>query len=135
MTQENKQLSNIIPVLVAILICDIAVADPSTGKKNLIGIFDRLHVGKFPTSRPLSVYTKFTDAEGDYKLELKFVQVANGKVLAGADGKLHAQNRLGSADMIILFPPLPIPEAGRYEFQIWVNDVFLGSTFLDAVPR
>lgn len=135
MTQQNRVLSQVVPVLVAALICDTAVADPSTRKKNLIGIFDRVNVGKFPTSRPMSLYVKVTDAEGDYDTEVRYVQVGSGKVLAQAQGKLHSANRLASVELIIQFPPIPIPAEGRYEFQIWTNSVFLGATFIDAVPR
>jgi hypothetical protein len=135
MTQEQRALSNVVPVLVAALVCDVAVADPSTGKKNLIGIFDRVHVGKFSTQRPMYLYLKVTDADGDYELEVRYVQISSGRILAKAEGKLHSENRLASIDMIVPFPPLPIPEEGRYEFQIWANSMFLGATFIDALPR
>lgn len=135
MTQETQPLSQVVPVLVAALVCDVAVADPSTGKKSLIGIFDRVLVGGFPTQRPMSLYMKLTDAEGRYKVEVRYVQVGTRKVLAQAEGKLQATDRLTSSDVYLLFPPLPIPEAGRYEFQIWANSMFLGTTFIDAVPR
>ena len=135
MTQESRALSQVVPVLVAALVCDVAVSDPSTGKKNLIGIFDRVNVGKFPTTRRMSLYVKVTDAEGDYDTEVRYVQVGSGKVLAQAQGKLHSANRLASVELLIKFPPLPIPAEGRYEFQVWTNSVFLGATFIDAVPR
>lgn len=135
MTQESRALSQVVPVLVAALVCDMAGADPSTRKKNLIGIFDRVNVGKFPTSRPMSLYVKVTDAEGNYDTEVRYVQVDSGKVLAQAQGKLHSADRLASVELIIQFPPLPIPAEGRYEFQVWTNSVFLGATFIDAVPR
>ena len=61
--QEQRNLSNVVPVLVAALVCDVAVADPGTGKKNLIGVFNRVNVGKFPTKRPMSLYILGTDAE------------------------------------------------------------------------
>lgn len=135
MTQEKKTLSNVVPVLLAAIVCDVAVADPSTRKKNLIGIFDKIHVGKFPTQRPVSLYGKITDADGYYQTEVRYVQVSTGKAMASAQGELQANNKLESPEMIIHFPPLPIPEEGRYEFQIWANDIFLGSTFIDAIPR
>jgi len=135
MTQKQSSLSNVVPVLVAALVCDVAVPDPSTGKKNLIGIFDRVNVGKFPTERQMSLYMKVTDAEGDYDTEVRYLQVSSGKVLAKAEGKLHSENRLASIELIIKFPPLPIPEEGRYEFQVWANSMFLGATFIDALPR
>ncbi|MDP2952815.1 MAG: hypothetical protein Q8O76_05825 [Chloroflexota bacterium] len=135
MTQESQVLSQVVPVLVAVLACDVAVADPSTGKKNLIGIFDRVNVGRFPTQRPISLYIKVTDAEGYYKIEVRYVQVRSGQILAKAEGELHASDRLVSSDMHIPFPPLPIPEEGRYEFQVWFNSMFLGGTSITAVPR
>ena len=135
MTQESRPLSQVVPVLVAALVCDAAVADPSTGKKTLVGIFDRVNVGQFPTQRPMSLYLKVTDAEGYYDIEVRYVQVGLGQVLAEAKGEIHSNNRLISLDLNIEFPPLPIPDKGRYEFQIWANSMFLGATFIDAVPR
>jgi len=132
---KQRPLSQIVPVLVAALVCDVAVTDPSTSKSNLIGIFDRIHVAKFPTNRQMSLYFKLTDAEGYYKFEVRYVQVKTGKVMAGAEGEHESRDRLKSADMHIAFPPLPIPTEGRYEFQIWANSIFLGATFIDAVPR
>lgn len=133
--QEARTPSSIVPVLIAVLVCDTAVADPNTGKKTLIGVFDRINVGRFPTQHPMSVYVKLTDAEGYYRVNIKFVQVSTGRALASADGELQAKDRLLSTDVHIGFPPLPIPEAGRYEFQVWANSTYLGGTSIDAVPR
>ena len=135
MAQGKKVLSNVVPILVAALVCDVAVADPSTGKKNLIGIFDKINVGKFPTGRPMSLYVKITDADGYYQTEVRYVQVSSGKIMAGARGELQANSKLASPEILIYFPPLPIPEEGRYEFQIWANKVFLGTAFIDANLR
>jgi hypothetical protein len=132
---QRETPSQIVPFLVAALVCDVAVADPSTGKKNLIGIFDRVNVGKFPTKRQMSLYFKITDSEGYYSVNVKYVQVSAGRVLAEAGGEMHSTDRLASADLYIQFPPLSIPEEGRYEFQIWANSMFLGSTFIDAIKR
>ncbi len=134
MTQEERSLSKVIPVLVAVLVCDTAVADPTTGKKNLIGIFDRINVRTFPTQRPMSLYVKLTDAEGPYKVEVRYVQTNSGQELARAEGEAQFASRLGSLDFSIPLPPLPIPSEGRYEFQIWANNVYLGGTFIDAAP-
>ena len=131
----QQPLSQVVPLLEAALICDVAVADPNTGKKNLIGIFNRLNVGSFPTQRTLYIYFKISDAEGFYNVDVRFVQVATGIMLAQGQGEISISDRLGSTDLYIGFPPLVIPEAGRYEFQIWANSMFLGSTSMDATPR
>ena len=124
-----------VPLLVAALICDVAVADPSTNKKNLIGIFDRVVVANFPTQRRMHLYIKLADAEGEYEIETKYVHRESGSKLAEARTKLDIKNRLLTTDLYIPFPPLPIPHEGRYEFQIWANSVFLGTAFLDAQAR
>jgi hypothetical protein len=133
LAEAKKTLSQIVPVLIAALVSDVAVSDRSTGKISLIGIFDRIFVGKFPTERPLSLYMKLTDAEGHYEIDIKYIQLKTSKVLAGLKGEFDFRDRLASSDLHISFPPLPIPEEGRYEFQIWANSVFLGSAFIDAV--
>ena len=109
MAKGKRTLSQVVPVLVAALVCDVAIEDPSTGKKNLIGIFNRIHVTNFPTAREVFVYLKVTDAQGDYDTEVRYVQVNSGKLLAGANGELHATDRLASIDTAVRFPPLPIP--------------------------
>jgi hypothetical protein len=131
----TPERSRTVPVLVAVLVCDTTATDPASGKKTLIGIFDRIHVRQFPTNRPLSLYSKITDAEGSYDISIRFVQVETGQTLAEVVGEGNFTDRLVAHDLTIEVPPLPIPSAGRYEFQVWFNDVFLGSTFLDAVAR
>ena len=58
MAQAQQPLSQVVPLLVAALVCDVAVSDPGTNKKNLIGIFDHVNVSVFPTRRPMSIYFK-----------------------------------------------------------------------------
>jgi len=135
LVEEDSVESKPIPFLIAALVCDAAVSDPSTGKKNLIGIFDRIKAIKFPVKRQMSLYLKVTDAEGDYDTEVRYIQMSTGKLLAKAKGKLHATDKHSSLDLLIDFPPLLIPEEGRYEFQLWANSVFLGTTSIDVVQQ
>jgi hypothetical protein len=132
MGDPERHPSKLVPVLLAVLICETAVTEPSTGKKSLIGIFDRVF-GTFPAQRPLTIYVRLTDAEGFYRLKLKYVQTGTGQTLAEVEGEAEIKDRLGAADFYLTTPPLAIPAPGRYEVQVWFNDVFLGSTFLDAV--
>jgi len=133
--EDKRTLSEVVPLLVAALVCDVAVADPTTGKKNLIGIFHTVFAERFPTKRPMTLYMKVADARGYYEFEARYVQVESGRTLASAKGSIQAPDRLGSTDLYIPFPPLPIPAEGQYEFQVWANSRFLGSISLDARPR
>jgi hypothetical protein len=135
LVEEGTVPGSPIPFLVAALVCDAAVEDPATGKKNLIGIFDKINVRKFPSKRPVSLYLKITDAEGDYDTEVRYIQMSTGKALARATGKMHSVDRQASVDLLIAFPPLLIPGEGRYEFQFWANSIFVGTTSIDAVQQ
>lgn len=121
------------PMLIAALVCDVAVKDPTSGKISLIGIFDRVHVKEFPSKRPVSLYAKLTEAEGQYEFQARYVYSNTGEKLAEAKGKFTAKEKLATVELNLQFPPLPIPGEGRYDFQIWVNGAFLGQTFIDAV--
>ncbi|MEN8614043.1 hypothetical protein ABFB09_01990 [Dehalogenimonas sp. THU2] len=120
------------PVLVAALICDVAVKEPTSGKISLIGIFDRVHVKEFPSKRPVSMYAKLTEAEGKYDFQVRYVYSNTGEKLAEAKGNFTSQDKLATVELNLQFPPLPLPGEGRYDFQIWVNGQFLGQTFIDA---
>ena len=133
MTTDDRTLSNVVPLLVAALVCDAAVTDPSTQKMSLIGIFNRVRAGDFPTSRPVSLYFKLTDAGGHYDIEIRYVQVNTSKILATAKSEFLVKDRLTSLATVLAFPSLKIPDAGRYEFQIWANAMFLGSASMEAV--
>jgi hypothetical protein len=129
---EPKQLSQAKPVLIAALVCDVAAKDPTSGKISLIGIFDKVHVRSFPAKRPVSLYAKLTEAEGHYQFVAKYVYSNTGEMLAEAKGEFTAREKLGTVELQLQYPPLPLPGEGRYDFQIWVNGSFLGQTFMDA---
>lgn len=138
MTSEGENLSGVVPYLLALLVCDSGTIDQNSGKKTLVGIFDRVTSIKFPTSRWLAVYFRLTDAQGKYHFKVQYAQVKSGNVLAEAETKdaLPIKNRLDTFDSLISFPmALPIPEAGQYEFRLYANDMFLGRIAINAVQR
>ena len=108
---EERPLSTVVPHLVAAIVCDVAVADPTTNKKSLIGVFDRLSVGRFPAKRPVSLYFKITDAEGNYDLDIRYVQSDTGKVLAKvkAQGGTQGQGPALLGGLSLFTAPAPIP--------------------------
>lgn len=138
MTSRERDLSRVVPYLLAILVCDSATVDRNSGKKTLVGIFDRVVVRRFPTSRWLSIYFRLTDAQGEYRFKVQYAQVNTGNILAEAETRqaLTIESRLDTFDSLISFPmALSIPEAGQYEFRLYANDMFLGRIAINAVPR
>lgn len=131
MSQDDRERSEIVPLLVAAVICDAAVEDPNSKKKTLVGIFDRVWVQNFPTRRQLSLYLKVADTLGKYDFQIMFVEVSTGRKLTEVTGQLNATDRLAACDFFIPLN-LEIPSAGRFEFQVWFNGKYIGQTFLDA---
>lgn len=138
MTNDEQTLSKVVPFLLAILVCDTGTIDPNSGKKTLVGIFDRVIAGKFPTFRWLAVYFKLSDAQGKYQFKVQYAQVKTDKILAEAETKdlQTIKSRLDTFDSLISFPmALAIPEVGQYEFRLYANNMFLGRIAINAVPR
>ena len=127
-------LSHVMPFLQAALICDVGVVDPNSGKKTLIGIFDRIIARVFPTRHTLSIYMRMSDAEGHYRFQLEFAQVATGAILATAESEVfQVVDRTKAFDILVPLGALEIPASGVYEFRIKANDAFLGLISLEAV--
>jgi len=138
MTNEEQTLSKVVPYLLAILVCDSGTIDRNSGKKTLVGIFDRVIAKEFPTSRWLSVYFKLSDAQGNYRFKVQYAQVKTDKILAEAETKdlQTIKSRLDTFDSLISFPmALLIPEVGQYEFRLYANNMFLGRIAINAEQR
>lgn len=133
MPEQPQTLSKVVPVLVAVLTCEVGHTDIKSNKKTLVGVFNSLTLSAFPAKQRFSVYLKLTNADGYYDIRVRFVQVSSQEVLVEAAIQMTSQNRLGSVDFV--FPneiEYPFPQAGRYEFQVWANEAFLGSSFIDV---
>lgn len=138
MTSEEQSLSRVVPYLLAILVCDSGTVDRNSGKKTLVGIFDRVVAENFPTSRWLAVYFKLGDAQGKYRFKIQYAQVRTGNILAEAETQdaLTIESRLDTFSSLISFPvAIPIPEPGQYEFRLYANNMFLGRIAMSAVQK
>ena len=127
---KKTKKSEIVPLLIGPIICDVAAQDPSSGKISLIGVFSNINVAKFPTARQITVYFRLSDAQGQYHVEVRFVRADDGEVIAKAEAEATVKTRFDQPELTIQFPPLPLTVAATYEFQVWANDVFLGSNSL-----
>jgi hypothetical protein len=117
------------------LLCDTVIQDAQTIKKSLIGIFTRVNVVAFPTILNFSVFARLTDAEGKYRFRLEVVNLSQNKTLISLPptDALEACDQLAFVELVVNVQGLPILELGKYEFQLWGNDVYLGRTTMDVV--
>lgn len=109
------------PIPVAFLLCDYVITDEATKKKSLIGVFDRVWATRFPTQhRPIALYARLYDAEGEHDVRVEYVKVGEERVLAEAKGTLRVQDRKRPVEFALTLPAIPIPEPGEYEFRLYV---------------
>ena len=113
------------PVVVATLLCDTIITEAETGKKSLIGVFDRVMAGAFPAGQRFGIYVRLTDAEGPYGMRLDYVDLSADRVLERLEfGPLVAPDRLRPSE-VVLSITAPIPTAGAYEFRLYADGSWL----------
>lgn len=118
-----------VPSVVAMLLCDSVITEAATNKKTLVGIFDHWNLVSIPSRVSFWVYARLTDAEGPYIFSFRFVYLDKDLFLAEARTKeVQATDRLGFCDLVLQVPYLELPEVGRYEVQLYANDVYVGRT-------
>ncbi len=120
------------PVVLAMVLCDVAITEHGTNKKTLVGIFQRVLASVFPTLQRMFLYVQMTDAQGVYIFRIDFVDVDRDHVRGTATvNPIEVPNRLDPFDFV--FPlTIEISGPGLYEFRLYANDVFLNSISFTA---
>ena len=123
-----------IPSVVAMLVCDQIINEQGTNKKSLIGVFDNFFSLTFPGFlQRLAVYVKMADAVGDYFLKLRIVKLKDEALIAEVGIQAHFQDVTQYGELALNLPGLPIPEAGKYEIQLYSGDEYLHRVTINAL--
>jgi hypothetical protein len=117
------------PSVKAILICDQIIHEYGTNKKSLIGIFEDIHLAKFPFRYPrIAVYVNLTDAHGKYVLELRLVSASDGSEIGrGRTPEVEIDSPLRTCEFALQVQNLVFKHAGVYEFHVLANDDLLAT--------
>ena len=122
-----------IPSVLAMLLCDQIIIDAQTQKKSLIGIFDKFNAVVFPAAANIAVYAKLADAEGQYKFKIRVVRLSDESLIGDVSADGTVQTRLEPADMAVYLMGFTVPDPGKYEFQLFANDVYLTRITMEAI--
>jgi len=121
------------PVLNAMLVCDTVITDRNTGKNSLIGVFEDVRAQSLPIRIGIAVYAKVTDAEGEYVFKLKLVNQENETVIAEPQmPPFRIGDRRKAHELIFTIGNLVFNSEGRYEFQLFADDDFIGLKSFDV---
>lgn len=117
------------PFVKAILICDQIIHESGSNKKSLIGIFEEIHLPKFPARYPrIAVYVNLTDAHGKYALELRLLGTQDGTQLgAGKTPEVEIDSPLRTCEFALQIQNLQFPKPGKYEFHVLANGELLAT--------
>jgi Family of unknown function (DUF6941) len=122
-----------VPTVLALLLCDQVIIDAQTNKKTLIGVFDNVNSYSYPATVKLALYAKLRDAEGVYDFRVRVVSLKDESAVANLEIKeARIPNPLQPTELAINIPVLQFREPGRYEFQLYANDVYLSRITIEA---
>jgi hypothetical protein len=122
-----------IPNVLAMLVCDQIIAEQGTGKKSLIGIFDNIFAAAYPTQARLAVYVKLADAHGSYKFRVRLVKLKDETAVADINANANIPDQTMPTELAINLVGIMLPEAGKYEFQLFANETYLHRITLNAI--
>lgn len=127
---KNEQLMGL-----ALILCDSIIEDRLSGKKSLIGTFDRLGSQKFPCHHPqLSIFVSLTSGRGKYPCQIICKHV-EGDVAFHGTGEIELQNPHQVVDIAFNFLGVKFPKPGVYNLQFLVDEfpVMTRQIFLDQI--
>jgi hypothetical protein len=139
------------PVLQALVLADHVYQDTS-GKKIIAGTFYGIKFSRKPPitevelpdgSKKLAVvggmqsgspyaYLSLTDVCTNTILSIQFVYLTKNVVLFKMDLKIECDNRLGTIEIVLPLPKLPIQEAGTYALEVICEGEIIGSSRITA---
>jgi hypothetical protein len=140
------------PILQSLLLADKVYEDKATGKKIIAGIFNKLLLAQDPPpptgngagehrtpAMPVgihagspSLYISLVDCKGKLPLSLRFVDLADNKVLMHAELSVECSDPLATVEIVIPMPPLDTPRPGVYALELLYDDGPLGSLRITA---
>ena len=117
-----------------IILADQVYRDADTGKCIIAGTFNRIEAESFPATHPqAALYLNLTDFIGQVQLRVRLTRDQNGEALAERAFPVESTDRLGACEVIVRLTNLGFPEPGRYSFEVYAGDDYLGHMPIDLV--
>ncbi|OHB61528.1 MAG: hypothetical protein A2167_02795 [Planctomycetes bacterium RBG_13_46_10] len=130
-TENNDNADNVTqkptPTVLSINICDNIIRDEITKKVSLIGLFSAIRANNFPCTHPLlHVHVALTNGHGKYQTDIRFLNLADDKPIAGMRGPLLFQNPLQVVELNVCWQQLRFEKPGEYVVQVICDGVPIG---------
>ena len=112
------------PLGLSLLMCDTIIEDKITGKKTLVGLFDRVHARRFPCVHPfMCVYVSLTGARGRFPCEV-FCRHRDTQTLAfSAKGEVTMRDPRQVVDLVFRMSGVTFAKPDMYWLNFVIDDV------------
>jgi hypothetical protein len=108
------------PLGLSLLMCDTIIEDKHTGKKTLVGLFDRVHARRFPCVHPyMCVFVSLTGARGRFPCEVVCRHQDSHTVALSAKGEVTMRDPRQVVDLVFRLSGVTFPKPEMY----WLNFV------------
>jgi len=119
------------PKLQALVLADHIYVDAQSGKKIIVGVFDRLMAKSFPTKldRPTWAYILLTEIQGKVgPFVIRYVDLKDERVLMTTHPmEVECPNPLATVTIMMQVPPFEMPHPGNFAFEVCLGDTPLGA--------
>jgi hypothetical protein len=114
--------------LLNMLICDGAHREPGSGKWTLLGLFNSINAGGFPTTHPqMVVYLAIKGAEGKIPLRVQIVPSdRKEEPLIKIEAELTVNDPRAVADLVVPLRGTTFTKPGEYSLQVFANNELIG---------
>jgi hypothetical protein len=127
---------NLIPSVQAMLLCEKTIREETTTKISLINLFTTILTDVLPVINSMGLYARLIDGEGIYRFRFDLVHLpSDDKIASATTPEFPVTDRLLPMELVVQIPGIKFDRAGKYEIQMYADDVFLGHTSVDVVLR
>lgn len=113
-----------LPMGLVLVTCDQIIEDKLTGKKTLVGLFDRVQAAQFPCVHPaMAVLVSLTGARGEFPCEIVCRHTDGTTVVFSAKGKVKLGDPRQVVDLVFRLNGVHFPKADMYWLSFIVDDV------------
>ena len=112
------------PIGLALLVCDSIIEDKLTGKKSLIGLFDRVQTAKLPCVHPsMTIFVSLTGGRGEFPCEI-ICRHSDGETIAfSAKGKVVLRDPRQVVDLVFRLNGVRFPKDDMYWLHFMVDEI------------
>ena len=112
------------PMGLSLLICDSVIEDKHTGKKSLVGLFDRIQTQNLPCLHPaMAVFVSITGGRGEYPCDITCRHQDGNTLAFEAKGQVTLRDPRQVVDLVFRLNGVRFPTVGLYWVTFQVDEV------------